>query len=192
MKISLITPDQYVISSWPGGITTQLAIAPEGAAYGDRDFLWRVSSASVELDSSDFTLLPEYDRLICVLRGRMRLTHGGGETITLSPYTVYGFDGGASTRSEGRCVDFNLMTRKNACNGSLEAVTPEKGGQVEIRPRDAGAAILIYCCAGNGAVHAEDKRLRLSAGETVLAEEAGDRAIFLEGSGAFMLAQMWG
>ena len=28
-------------SRWSGGTTTQLAIAPEGADYGKRDFLWR-------------------------------------------------------------------------------------------------------------------------------------------------------
>ncbi len=36
----------------PGGATTQLAIAPKGAVYADRDFLWRLSSATVELDCS--------------------------------------------------------------------------------------------------------------------------------------------
>lgn len=191
MKMSRLTPRQYVVSSWPGGTTTQIAIAPEGAVYRDRDFLWRISSASVELDSSDFTLLPEYDRLICVLRGHMRLTHGGGGTVTLSPYTVYGFDGGADTHSEGRCVDFNLMTRKDQCRGSLEAVTPKEGEPVEIRPNGGGAAILIYCCEGEGAARAEDRRLDLAAGEAVLAAEAGDSPIFLEGSGVFMVAQMW-
>lgn len=192
MKISHLTPAQYEVSSWPGGTTTQIAIAPDGALYRDRDFLWRISSASVELDSSDFTLLPEYDRLICVLRGNMRLTHGGGETVTLSPYMVHGFDGGVSTRSEGRCVDFNLMTRKRLCRGSLEALTPKRGERVEIRPKGKNAAILIYCREGDGAVIAGDRRERLSAGEAVLAVEAGDRVIVLEGGGVFMLAQMRG
>lgn len=190
MKISHLTPLSYAVSSWQGGTTTQIAIAPDGAAYRDRDFLWRISSASVEADSSDFTPLPEYDRLICVLRGNMRLTHGGGETVTLSPYMVYGFDGAADTRSEGRCVDFNLMTRKNMCRGSLEAITPKNGERVEIRPKGEEAAVLIYCCEGAGTVSAEDKRVKLAVGEAVLAEEAGGVAIALEGGGVFMLAQM--
>ena len=48
-------------------------IAPEGAVYADRDFLWRFSSAGVELEHSDFTALPDYVRLISVLDGQLEL-----------------------------------------------------------------------------------------------------------------------
>ena len=72
------SPEDYVCSVWSGGTTTQLLIAPEGAHYAARDFLWRVSSATVELDESDFTPLPEYERLIATLRGGITLTHNGG------------------------------------------------------------------------------------------------------------------
>ena len=39
--------EDYVTSRWSGGSTTQIAIAPEGALYADRSFLWRLSSATV-------------------------------------------------------------------------------------------------------------------------------------------------
>ena len=58
-----LTPADFVTSTWSGGTTTQLAIAPEGAVYAERSFLWRVSSATVELETSDFTPLPDYNRL---------------------------------------------------------------------------------------------------------------------------------
>ena len=45
MALIHVTPDQYIVSQWSGGTTTQVAIAPEGAVYADRDFLWRISSA---------------------------------------------------------------------------------------------------------------------------------------------------
>ena len=54
-----LTKDDYVVSQWSGGTTTQLAIAPSGAQYGDRAFLWRLSSATVDLEESDFTPLPD-------------------------------------------------------------------------------------------------------------------------------------
>ena len=50
-----LTQKDYVVSQWSGGTTTQIAIAPQGAQYGDRTFLWRLSSATVDLDASDFT-----------------------------------------------------------------------------------------------------------------------------------------
>lgn len=190
MKIILLTQKQYVVSAWTGGTTTQLAIAPDGSHYQNRDFVWRVSSASVTQDSSDFTLLPDYDRLICVLEGEMRLTHNGAETITLSPYTIHGFDGGANTRSEGRCVDFNLMTRKNRCRGSLQAAALEGLGRREVLSSGAGCTMLIYCREGAGLVRSEDRCQRVAAGESVLIEDAGDIAVFLEGAGLFLLAEM--
>ena len=41
MDWKLLTKSDYVTTRWSGGTTTQLAIAPEGAVYADRDFLWR-------------------------------------------------------------------------------------------------------------------------------------------------------
>ena len=52
MALFHMTPDNYIISKWSGGTNTQVAIAPEGAVYADRDFLWRLSSARVELEHS--------------------------------------------------------------------------------------------------------------------------------------------
>ena len=67
------TRAQYVTTAWSGGTTTQLAIAPEEAVYAERDFLWRLSSAQVELEHSDFTPLPDYNRLISVLNWSLKL-----------------------------------------------------------------------------------------------------------------------
>ena len=44
MTLTLLTPADYVTTAWSGGTTTQLAIAPKGALYAERSFLWRVSS----------------------------------------------------------------------------------------------------------------------------------------------------
>ena len=48
MTIQHLTPSDYITTKWSGGLTTQLGIAPAGAVYADRDFLWRLSSATVE------------------------------------------------------------------------------------------------------------------------------------------------
>ena len=41
----------------------------DAVVYADRDFIYRVSSATVDLEVSDFTALPDYNRLISVLDG---------------------------------------------------------------------------------------------------------------------------
>ena len=107
MTIQHLTPSDYITTKWSGGLTTQLGIAPAGAVYADRDFLWRLSSATVEDAESDFTALPDYERLISTLEGTIELNHNGGEKLTLNPYEVHRFDGGDDTHSWGRCRDFN-------------------------------------------------------------------------------------
>ena len=37
MRFTHLTSKDYVVSNWSGGKTIQIAIAPEGAVYADRD-----------------------------------------------------------------------------------------------------------------------------------------------------------
>ena len=141
--ITHLTQADYQISQWSGGTTTQIAIAPQGALYADRDFLWRLSSATVDLDESDFTPLPDYHRLIAPLRGEMELTHDGGPLISLAPYQVHAFDGGADTHSRGRCVDFNLMLRKDRCVGSVSPLRTS-GGPVSFSAEPGSSTLILY------------------------------------------------
>ncbi len=134
-----LTEKDYLVSTWSGGKTTQIAIAPEGAVYADRTFLWRLSSATVDLEESDFTALPDYDRLITPLDGSMRLTHSSmsGKEIVLTPYDIHAFDGADQTHSWGRCTDFNLMLRKGKCGGRM---TPIRLKEAIDQPLEENAA----------------------------------------------------
>ena len=123
MTLTRLTPEDYITTRWSGGATTELLIRPRGAAYAQRAFLCRISSATVELDESTFTPLPDYDRLIATLEGEIDLIHDGGDSIHLRPYEVHAFDGGSDTRCQGRCRDFNLMLRKGRAKGSLLPLT---------------------------------------------------------------------
>ena len=126
MDWKLLTKADYVTTSWSGGTTTQLAIAPEGAVYADRDFLWRLSSATVELDHSDFTPLPDYNRFLSVLEGGIQLKIDADEPVPVSPGKVVAFDGGVPVESWGQCVDFNLMVRKGKAKGSVEVLSGDR------------------------------------------------------------------
>ena len=56
MKSVLKKEENYSVSEWSGGKTKELAIYPPKCRYADRDFIFRLSSATVELDESDFTV----------------------------------------------------------------------------------------------------------------------------------------
>ncbi len=157
----------YVVSAWSGGTTTQLAIAPEGTRYADRSFLWRVSSAAVELEESEFTALPDYWRLIATLEGEISLRHDGGEPLLLRPLEVHGFDGAWATRSVGRCRDFNLMLRKGRAEGEMEPLPLEESRTLPGDPR--GGEQLLFCVRGRCRVESGEDRALLLTGESLLA-----------------------
>ena len=162
MDWKLLNKADYVTTSWSGGTTTQLAIAPEGAVYAGRDFLWRLSSATVELPHSDFTPLPGYDRFLSVLEGEIRLKIGGDEPFPLAPGRAAAFDGGVPVESWGKCVDFNLMVRKGKGQGEMYAVSGPS--EVGWRPGPGDAA--VYCAFGMARL--PELGLEARAGQTLL------------------------
>ena len=174
MKWTLLTKERYVTTLWSGGTTTQLAIAPEGAVYADRDFLWRLSSAGVELDHSDFTPLPDYNRLISILRGEMKLKIGEGEPFPLEPLQLCAFDGGVPVESWGKCADYNLMMRKGACEGSAQGLKMEADSTLAwsapvFAPQShKNLTLAIFCARGDVTVDG----LTAREGETLLCREA--------------------
>ena len=50
MKCKIFSPEQQRVSSWSGGQTRELYIAGGAADYAARDFLLRLSSATVETE----------------------------------------------------------------------------------------------------------------------------------------------
>ena len=121
MEFRIIRPEDFETGVWSGGTTTQIAVYPEDSSYGERNFIFRLSSATVDTDRSEFTHLPDYDRWLMILEGSARLVYGNDREISLKPYERDAFDGGAATVSFGKVMDYNMMLRKGG-RGSMEAV----------------------------------------------------------------------
>ena len=60
MIIRHLTAADFRTSAWSGGTTTELFLYPEGGSYAARDFLFRISSATVDLEESDFQRCPAW------------------------------------------------------------------------------------------------------------------------------------
>ena len=84
MKVEVKRKDELSHNRWSGGVTTQLAIWPEGADYGARRFDWRISTAIVEDEKSVFTALPGIHRLLMILDGEIEVTHNGGRALAMT------------------------------------------------------------------------------------------------------------
>ena len=156
LRITFIEKADMKTTRWSGGTTTELLILPRGADYASRDFLVRISTALVELESSDFTPLPDYERLIGSVEGVMRLTHrfpAGRAAAVIEPVSsVHRFDGGVPTHCEGKARDLNLMLRKGRAEGTL---TFMDAGEYAMLPIAENEYVLTYDLASGTARLAE-------------------------------------
>ncbi len=146
--IKKLSKQDYIVSDWSGGKTVQIAIGPEDAVYADRNFLWRVSSATVELKESDYTSLPDYKRFITPLNGEMILSHNGGTEININPLTIHEFDGADNTHCKGVCTDFNLMIRKGRCSGNMSVLKADSEKRIRIGEVEKNQILVLYVVAG--------------------------------------------
>lgn len=122
MDIEIFSPADYLTTPWAGGATTQLFIYPRHSVYLNRNFSFRLSTATVTAETSVFTSLPGISRVLMILDGKINIHHKGHYSKTLDTFATDTFDGGWDTSSEGRCTDFNLMTTGNY-TGTLSHLT---------------------------------------------------------------------
>lgn len=121
-----LTPSDYRTMPWRngGGTTTELAVAPEGAALDGERFLYRVSIADVASDGP-FSRFDGYDRHIMLLAGAgMTIDAGAHGPIDLRvPFEPRSFSGDWEVRGTlvaGPVRDFNLIVDRARAASSLE------------------------------------------------------------------------
>lgn len=186
MRIEYIYAHSMEASDWSGGRTTQIAIFPKDCSYKQRNFIWRASTASVDLEESDFTLLPDYTRLIAAINGSMELSHSGKDAYcTVSGNTVYAFDGAEQTHCVGCADDLNLMLKKGLAAGSLLLV--EQRDLPLCLKIQSGEVLLIYAAKGETSISlrsgGEACINRLAEGDALLIEDAANSEMELNGTG---------
>ncbi|NLD18672.1 MAG: HutD family protein [Clostridiales bacterium] len=150
MEKVLIKENEFVVSKWSGGSTSETGIFPSASKYLERDFIWRLSSATVDLEESSFTRLPDYDRILMVLEGEAVLAYGQQRSVSLKQYEQDSFDGGIKTKCFGKIRDYNLMVRKG-CAGRLEKLSVKNSSMkldVSSEGEYTNASYGIFCVEG--------------------------------------------
>jgi environmental stress-induced protein Ves len=161
-----ITQEEYRLSNWSGGTTTQLLIWPPFADYQSRNFAFRISSATVEQEESTFTSLPGVHRFLSVLDGTLQLTvkqKCQEQVIFLNENEVYEFEGDWEVRSKGQVRDFNLMLKD--CNGSMEQIELKHNDKI-ICEREFGFLFVVNGDATIRNLNIEEA-IKLNEGESV-------------------------
>lgn len=167
MSTTFFPSSSIKTTAWSGGTTSELFISPEGSDFKSGDYKLRLSIATVEVEESVFTSLPDVKRTLMVLNGQLRLSHEGHHETVLNPLEKDQFLGDWNTKSWGKVTDFNLMT-KGDCIGKLNGYKFDEVQSLSIKSSEQN--VFIHVREGN--IKFGDSNM--STGESVLIKNNND------------------
>lgn len=112
MSFNIYSTNDFKVSEWSGGSTVQFWIHPKNSTLDSRDFLFRISSANVQVEESVFSDFSGYSRKLMVLEGELLLQHQGQHSVLLMPFDQDTFVGSLKTVSRGMARDFNVIFKE--------------------------------------------------------------------------------
>lgn len=103
-----------IVSTWKGGKTEQLCIVPEGASLQERNFDLRISSATIDLERSEFSDFTGYRRYLMKLEGDIILLIDD-KSIIIKDDEAFEFMGDEKVISISKepSRDFNVIIKKD-------------------------------------------------------------------------------
>ena len=110
MNIRILDPASRRVTNWSGGTTTELYLYPSDGSYAERRFLFRISSATIDVPESRFTRLEGVTRYLTPLSEGFYLKRNGHWSFL--PFgDVLCFFGEEDILSRGSGRDLNLMLK---------------------------------------------------------------------------------
>lgn len=103
-----------IVSTWKGGKTEELCIVPEDASLQERNFDLRISSATIDLERSEFSDFTGYRRYLMKLEGDITLLIDE-KSITIKDDEAFEFMGDEKVNSISKesSRDFNVIIKKD-------------------------------------------------------------------------------
>lgn len=195
MSIKIYKSEDFTPSRWTGGTTTQLAIFPQDADYVKRNFIWRLSTATCDLEETTFSKLPDYDRVLMVLKGDVVLAHQDVRVTRLGELEQDRFDGGYITKSFGKITDYNLMTAKGN-KGYLDVIElTAESRELEFEQDEEleHFDVTFYCRDGYATITAGTETFMLMPGQQMVASFANgeDVKMSVMGDGTLIRGQIF-
>lgn len=182
--MQIIRAGEHKKALWPGGTTTQLCIYPPGADYARRDFLFRLSTATIDTFESTFTSLPGFTRQLMILEGELLIKHGGQYEKRLQRFDKDEFDGSWQTTAIGKVTDFNLMLSP-AAKGDLYHHFLEEGKT--FRP-DFRSFAYVYVLEGG--LRVDDLNDTAGAKDLIVLKNGGSPLLLAEGDTHLVVADV--
>lgn len=180
MEYKIIASEHLHPVTWAGGITTQLYIFPETADYQQKNFQFRLSTATVDAEKSDFTPLSGISRKLMVLAGSVTLIHENHYSRQLKKFDVDVFEGDWKTSSIGKCTDFNLMTRGNT-TGELSSIIIKKDQYIKRNLKQTCDICFIYAYSGRVRINIKNEMIMINKGNLLILNKLTARNFEIKG-----------
>jgi environmental stress-induced protein Ves len=126
MKISVHKEKDCKVVNWANGTSTELFVFPKDGNFQTHDFIFRISTATVEAEETTFSNFSSLTRILMILEGNINLIHEGRYSKQLAPFEQDTFDGSWPTKSQGKVRDFNVMFKENVA-GKVKHFTINEG-----------------------------------------------------------------
>jgi environmental stress-induced protein Ves len=183
MRIEIIKKNQQKESVWSGGKTNQIYIHPSNSKLQDRDFDFRISSAIVEVEKSDFTPFIGFNRSLMVLEGEVEIIHEGNYSKNLKQYEVDYFSGDWKTTSKGKITEFNLIV-KHGLKGELNYLILNTDQIISKEISNLPNRVGYFVISGELKVVVNNSNYSVKKGELVMIEKndnPSEKLIYFEG-----------
>ena len=191
MKIEIIKKHQQKESVWSGGKTNQIYIHPSDSTLQDRDFDFRISSAIVEVENSEFTSFNGYDRALMVLNGELEIFHEDHYSKKLKQYEVDYFSGDWKTTSNGKITDFNLIF-KRGLKGELNYLTLNGDQIISKDVSNLPNRVGYFVISGELKVAINNSEYKVQIGELLMIEVNDDlNSLILKGETEIVEIYVW-
>jgi environmental stress-induced protein Ves len=119
MNISLLPKKDSKSSIWSGGLTYEYMIYPKTANYTDRNFIFRISSATIEQEPSAFTKFKGYYRYLVMLDNNLHV-EVNKEKKMYEKYEIMEFNSNDEVTSYTKGIDFNWMVSEKVSHHKLK------------------------------------------------------------------------
>jgi len=170
MNIRLLSKNDIKASIWSGGLTYEYLIYPETARYADRDFAFRISSATIEQEPSVFTKFKGYHRYLVMLDNSLHI-EVNEEKKVYEKYEIMEFNSDDEVTSYTKGIDFNWMVSEKISHHKLKIADSNQ---------NCNAQIMILFSLHTAVIKINENTYHLNAFDALVVENINKENITLD------------
>ena len=124
MHLRTFSKKELIPAVWSGGLTYEYVISPLNAEYNTRNFIFRISSATIDQIPSEFTAFKGFHRYLVMLDNTLTVTINGEQQVYQKD-EIMQFASCDTVISYSKGTDFNWMISDKIKNHGMK-ITKEQ------------------------------------------------------------------